>query len=49
MRGASDPVGGTGKSTMTLDDLRKMSVEDRYKFSEEHPDEYKSLYGMKED
>lgn len=49
MRGASDPVGGTGKSTMTLDDLRKMSVEDRYKFSEEHPDEYKSLYGMKEE
>ena len=26
------------------DDLRKMSAEERYKFSVEHPDEYKAIY-----
>ena len=49
MRSTPDPVGGASKSSMTLDDLRKMSVEERYQFSTEHPDEYKSLYGMKEE
>ena len=44
MRGNPDPVGGRSESTMTLDKLRKMSMEDRYAFSQEHPDEYKDLY-----
>lgn len=39
--------GGDGK-TMTLEKFRGMSAEERYKFSVEHPDEYKELYGGKE-
>lgn len=35
---------GKGKN-MTIDDLRKMAPGDRYKFSQEHPEEYKALYG----
>ena len=38
---------GDGK-TMTLEKFRGMSAEERYKFSVEHPDEYKELYGGKE-
>ena len=34
---------GDGK-TMTLEKLRKMSPEDRLKFSQEHAEEYKELY-----
>lgn len=35
---------GEGK-TMTLEKLRKMTSDERYNFSVEHPDEYKELYG----
>ena len=38
---------GDGK-TMTLEKFRGMSAEERYKFSIEHPNEYKELYGGKE-
>ena len=38
------PIGGEDSSTMTLENLRKMSVADRLKFSQEHPEEYKQLY-----
>lgn len=44
MRGTPDPVGGKSSSTMTLADLRKMSMQDRFKFSQEHPEEYAQLY-----
>lgn len=44
MRGNPDPVGGRSESTMTLEKLRAMSMEDRYAFSQDHPDEYASLY-----
>ena len=44
MRGNPDPVGGRSESTMTLEKLRGMSIEDRYAFSQDHPDEYASLY-----
>jgi hypothetical protein len=39
------PDGGNGSGTMTIEKLKEMSVEERLKFSEEHPDEYKQLYG----
>lgn len=40
------PSGGGGSGeTMTLAKLRAMSPQDRYKYSVEHPDTYKELYG----
>lgn len=39
------PTGGSGNYTVTKDDLKKMSVQERYEFSKSHPDEYKELYG----
>ena len=39
------PTGGNGSETMTLDKFRKMSLEEQFKFSKEHPEEYKTLYG----
>ena len=30
---------------MTLDNLRKMSPQERLEFSQKNPEEYKSLYG----
>lgn len=44
MRGNPDPVGGKSESAMTLEKLRAMSIEDRYAFSQDHPDEYAQLY-----
>lgn len=38
------PQGGEGGDTMTLEKLQKMSSQDRYKYSVEHPEEYKKLY-----
>lgn len=39
------PTGGNGSATMTLETFRKMPIEEQYKFSKEHPEEYKMLYG----
>lgn len=39
------PDGGNGSGTITLEKLKEMSTEERLKFSEEHPEEYKQLYG----
>lgn len=40
------PRGGNeGAPTMTKADLRKMSEKERFKFAQEHPDEYKEIYG----
>ena len=38
------PVPGKGEGNMTLENLRKMSAQERYEFSQKHPEEYKSLY-----
>lgn len=39
------PDGGNGSGTITLEKLKEMSTEERLKFSEEHPEKYKQLYG----
>ena len=38
------PAGDKGGKSMTLAQLRKMSVKDRYDYSQAHPEEYASLY-----
>lgn len=42
------PDGGSSSETMTKEKLRKMTPQDRYKYSVEHPDEYKQIYGGNE-
>ena len=37
--------GSDGETTMTKDEFKKLDAGERYKFSVEHPDEYKNLYG----
>ena len=39
------PPPGGGSNGMTLEQLRKLSPDERLKFSQEHPEEYKNLYG----
>lgn len=39
------PDGGNSSNTVTKEDFSKMSIQEQYKFSVEHPEEYKSLYG----
>ena len=39
------PTGGNGSETMTLEKFKKMPIEEQFKFSKEHPEEYKQLYG----
>ena len=39
------PMGGNGSETMTLEKFREMPIAEQYKFSKEHPEEYKMLYG----
>lgn len=39
------PPNGNGGSTMTLENFRKLSTNERYDFAHKHPDEYKALYG----
>ena len=38
------PPAGGGGDTMTLEKLKGMSSNERYKYSVEHPEEYKKLY-----
>jgi len=47
MKDTPRPESGVGVKTMTKDEFRKMSVEERYKYSIEHPEEYKEIYGGK--
>lgn len=42
------PNGGNSSNEMTKEKLRGMSPQDRYKFSVEHPEEYKQIYGGNE-
>ena len=39
------PTGGGDSKTMTLEKLRGMTPSERYTYSQEHPEEYKELYG----
>ena len=39
------PEGGNSGKTMTKEDFRKMSTQERYEYSVNHPEEYKELYG----
>ena len=39
------PEGGNGSETITKEKFSKMSIAEQYKYSVEHPEEYKTLYG----
>ncbi len=39
------PEGGAGSDTMTKEKFSKMPIAEQYKYSVEHPEEYKKLYG----
>lgn len=44
MKETKKPEGGQSGKEVTLDSFRKMSTQERFKYSQEHPDEYKALY-----
>lgn len=39
------PTGGSGKTAINKEQFSKMSLAEQMKFSQEHPEEYKELYG----
>ena len=39
------PEGGNSSGTITKEQFSKMAIDEQYKFSVEHPEEYKKLYG----
>ena len=39
------PAPGNPDATMTKEKLRAMSPQERYEFSQKHPEEYKNIYG----
>jgi hypothetical protein len=39
------PDGGNSSNAVTKEQLRGMSVQERFQYSQEHPEEYKQLYG----
>ena len=39
------PEGGNGSDEITKEKFSKMSIAEQYKYSVEHPEEYKKLYG----
>jgi hypothetical protein len=39
------PEGGKGSDTITKEQFSKMSISEQHKYSVEHPEEYKKLYG----
>ena len=45
LKGTPKPVPDKRDGAVTLDDLRKMSTQERLEFSQKNPDEYKTLYG----
>ena len=45
LKGTPKPVPDKGDGAVTLENLRKMSTQERLEFAQNHPDEYKSLYG----
>lgn len=42
------PAGGNNGDGMTIEKFRKLSSQERYEYSVNHPNEYKELYGGKE-
>ena len=45
LKGTPKPVPDKADGAMTLENLRKMSTQERLEFSQKNPDEYKALYG----
>ena len=45
LKSTPKPVPNKGDGAMTLENLRKMSAQERLEFAEKNPDEYKTLYG----
>lgn len=48
LKGTPKPDGGSSSNQMTKEQLRKMSSQERYQYSVEHPEEYKQIYGGNE-
>lgn len=44
LKSTPKPVGDGESNTMTLDNFRKLSAEDRLRYSQEHPEEYREMY-----
>lgn len=44
LKSTKKPDGSSGNVVKTKEDLKKMTPIERYKFSQEHPDEYKAIY-----
>ena len=47
LKGTPRPEGGTGSDEITKEKFSKMSIAEQHKYSIEHPEEYKKLYGGK--
>lgn len=47
-KGTPPPAQGGGSQTMTLEKFRALPMDERIAFSNDHPDEYKQLYGFNE-
>lgn len=45
LKGTPTPPAGNGSTGVTLEQFRKWDEAERHKFSIEHPDEYRRLYG----
>ncbi len=45
LKNTPKPPAGKGSEGMTMEKFKQMSPQDRLKFSQENPDEYKKLYG----
>ena len=45
LKGTPKPVPDKRDGAVTLEDLRKMTTQERLEFSQKNPEEYKSLYG----
>ena len=45
LKGTPKPVPDGRNGVVTLEDLRKMSPQERLEFAQKNPDEYKTLYG----
>ena len=44
LKNTPKPEGGNGSETMTKEKFRKMTTAEQYKYSVDHPEEYKALY-----
>ena len=45
LKATPTPEGGNGSDTITKEKFSKMSIAEQHKYSVEHPEEYKKLYG----